>query len=187
MCAIAYATNAALPRASRSVIARWTNFFTYIHPVLSICPKMVLMTWIGLLRALHLLLAQRRHIKFDAWFEDVRKSPSGCGSKASVALCLTKTRLLAADLPDAYHAARMRSHVRCLKIESEKLRAQHSIHVVPALSRDPTTNACCWARPGPQSRSTRASVVTGPCVRRDDQRDISPAAPTKVEVSSAAA
>jgi hypothetical protein len=93
---------------------------------------MVLMTWIGLLRALHLLLAQRRHIKFDAWFEDVRKSPSGYGSKLPWHFTLRKRVLLAADLPDAHHAARMRSHVRSLKIESENCARN-----ILSLSRDP--------------------------------------------------
>jgi hypothetical protein len=47
MYAIAYATNAALPSARSNVIADWKNFFTWMHLVLPIRPKMALMIWIG--------------------------------------------------------------------------------------------------------------------------------------------
>jgi hypothetical protein len=51
MCAITYATIAALPEAKINVIARWASLFTCLHLLpLSTCPKMVSMVWIGLLR-----------------------------------------------------------------------------------------------------------------------------------------
>jgi hypothetical protein len=58
MYAIAYATNAALLNARSNVIAEWTNFFTWMHLVLPIRPKMALMTWVGfvaraLIRCVH--------------------------------------------------------------------------------------------------------------------------------------
>jgi hypothetical protein len=60
MCAITYATTAALPEARTNVIASWANLFTCLHPLpLWMCPKMVPIAWIGLSR-LAAAPAQRR-------------------------------------------------------------------------------------------------------------------------------
>lgn len=51
MCAITYATTAALPEAKTNVIANWANLFTCLHPLpLWMCPKMVPIVWIDLSR-----------------------------------------------------------------------------------------------------------------------------------------
>lgn len=51
MCAITYATTAALPEAKMNVIASWANLFTCLHLLpLWMCPKTVPIVWIGMLR-----------------------------------------------------------------------------------------------------------------------------------------
>ena len=60
MCAITYATTAALPEAKTNVIASWANLFTCLHPLLLwMCPKMVPLVWI-VCRAFPLPPAQHR-------------------------------------------------------------------------------------------------------------------------------